>query len=52
MVNWVKEAYKMEGIVFLLLFIMMILSLVFLLPFEASKMLRNPTKFFSFDHFF
>lgn len=42
LVKWVKDKYKMEGIVFLLLFIMMVASMVFLLPFEVGKMINTP----------
>ena len=46
-----KDKYKMDGIVFLLLFIMMIASMVFLLPFEVGKMINTPNLFFAFGHF-
>jgi len=48
MVNWVKEKYKMEGLVFLLLFILMLASILFLIPYEINKMIKFPHKFFAF----
>ena len=36
----------MEGLVFILLVLVMILSLIFLLPFEIVKMISDPSAFF------
>jgi hypothetical protein len=46
LVNWAKVTYKLEGIIFILLVIVMIMSLIFLLPFEIVKMVSNPSAFF------
>jgi hypothetical protein len=36
----------MEGMIFVLLIVVMVLSLVFLLPFEVGKMMRDWVGFF------
>ena len=50
-VNWVKVQLKMEGIVFLLLVFVMVISVVSLLPFEIMKMIDDPEGFFAFGEF-
>lgn len=46
-----KTTYKMEGIIFILLVILMVMSLVFLLPFEIVKMRKDVGAFFGFGYF-
>ena len=51
LVNWIKETYHLQGIIFILLVILMLLSLIFLLPYEIVKMISDPSSFFQFGHF-
>ena len=46
--NQLKERYKMEGIVFMFLYFLMLAAMVFFVPYELNKMYQNPQHFFAF----
>lgn len=41
-INWIKAKYQLDGMIFLLLIIVMVMSLVFLLPYSFFKMIDQP----------
>lgn len=45
-INHIKAKYHLEGMVFILLIIVMVMSLVFLLPYSFYKMIDDPESFF------
>lgn len=49
-INWVKAEYQLEGMIFILLIIVMVMSLAFLLPYSFYKMIDDPESFFEFGH--
>ena len=42
LINWIKTKYQLDGMVFLLLIIVMVMSLVFLVPYSFFKMIDDP----------
>ena len=45
-----KAEYQLEGMIFILLIIVMVMSLAFLLPYSFYKMIDDPESFFAFGH--
>ena len=50
-VEWIKEKYKMEGIVYMCLYVLMLAAIVFFVPYELHKIYMDHTKFFAFGVF-
>lgn len=50
-ITTIKDKYQLEGMIFLLLVLVMVMSLVFLLPYSFFKMFDDPEEFFEFGHF-
>jgi hypothetical protein len=50
-VTWVKETYRMDGIILLLLTIIMVIALVLIIPYQIYKYFLDPVTFMAFGHF-
>lgn len=50
-ITWIKTTYKMDGMLFILLIIVMGFSLIFLLPYSVNKAFVDPDKFYEFGIF-